>query len=283
MRPIVRLGFAVLGMLSAVNLAAAQDMRIYTQIRIRPDEGSNQSAYDQQPLVKSVMIFHAGKVYDYIEPAQEVTVYEPALRRFTVLNKLRQLRSELRQDQILHFLDLAQNEAQKRILQNDSASSRRSLELLQFQLQPSFSVAFEGAHSEDATSRLVLESSYFQYVVNGFTPKVPEIVDSYLRVADWTAQLNSVLHPNSLLPYPRMILNQELRQRGLIPSTVELAVESDPAIHLIATHQWTWNLKETDRQMISDWDRIMQDSTYRNLPFRQFQQEVLKTDTARRR
>jgi hypothetical protein len=263
------------------NVLAAQDMRIYTQIRMKVENGSvssSQKAAEQQPLVRGVMIFHAGKVYDYIEPAQEITVFEPALKRFTVLNKPRQLRSELRQEEILHFLDLAKSEAEKHLTQGEVDASRKSLELLQFQLQPAFSVAFDAAKSQ-----LQLESPAFRYAVHGVTPAVPGVAENYLHVADWIAQLNSILHPNSFLPGPRMALNQELRQRGLVPSTVELTIESDSTIRLIAQHQWTWNLKETDRQLISDWERLLQDSNFRTLSFRQYQQEVLKTEMARRR
>ena len=256
-------------------------MRVYTQIRMKVDEGtlhSNQKPIEQQPFVRSLMLFHAGKVYDYIEPAQEVTVFESALRRFTVLNKRRQLRSELTQDQIRHFLGLVKVEAQKQLTSEAGNASRKSLELLQFQLQPAFSVAFDAAKSQ-----LSLNNSSFQYIVTGFAPPTTDVVESYLHVADWTAQLNSVLHPNSLLPSPRMALNQELRQRGLLPTTVELKVDAEPTIHLVAQHEWTWNLKETDRQMIADWEKLLQDGNFRSLPFRQFQQDVLKTETARRR
>ena len=267
--------------LFAAEFAVGQDMRIYTQIRMKETyigTSSQVKTSDSQPLVKSLMIFHAGKVYDYIEPAQEVTVFEPALKRYTVLNKRRQLRSELKQEQIRHFLNLVQDEARKRIAQDDGETSQQSLEALLFQLQPEFSVAFEAP-----TSQLTLDSSNFRYVVQGFSPPTIDVTENYLHVADWTAQLNSVLHPNAFLPAPRMVLNQELRQRGLVPVSVELIVNSDPSIHLVAQHEWTWNLKETDRQMIADWEKLLQDPSYRNVSFRQFQQEILKTETARRR
>jgi hypothetical protein len=259
----------------------AQDMRVYTQIRMKFEEGNSQPTQktaDLQPIVRSVMIFHAGKVYDYIEPAQEITVFEPALKRYTVINKQRQVRSELSQEQILHFLDLAKGEAQKHLLHEDVESNSKSLELLKFQLHPAFTVAFDAKKLQ-----LSLDSSNFHYLVTGIAPSTPDAVENYLRVADWTAQLNSVLHPNSLLPGPRMVLNQELRQRKLVPSSVELKVDADPAIHLFAQHEWTWNLKDTDRQMIYDWEKLLQDPSYRNLPFRQFQQDVLKAEMARRR
>ena len=66
-----------LGICSAANVTRAQEIRLYTTIR--------DPARDQV-LVRSLMLFHAGKVYDYIDSANEVTMFEPVHRRFTILN-----------------------------------------------------------------------------------------------------------------------------------------------------------------------------------------------------
>ena len=251
----------VFGLWLVASTALAQDIRVYT--RIYSGEGN-------EPIVRSLTLFHAGKVYDYIEPAQEVTVFEPALRKFTVLNKPRQLRSEISQDQIRNFLSLAQDEATKVLGNPTPGTNQKSLELLQFQLQPEFATAFDASKKQ-----LTLSSASFQYVVSVET-KAPEVVEKYLHVADWTAQFNAVLHPKSMLPGPRMFLNQELRQRGLIPQSVELTTETEPQLHLVAKHEWTWNLKDADRQMIDSWDSDLQSQSIRQVPFLKFQQEVLK-------
>ena len=245
--------------------AFAQDIRVYT--RIYAGDGND-------PYVRSLMLFHAGKVYDYIEPAQEVTVFEPALKRFTVLNKSRQLRAELSQDQIRQYLTLAQEAAAKQ-LQN-SQLSEKSIEVLNFQLHPQFAVNFDSERS-----RLVLESSVLRYSATTITPE-SDVVEKYLHVADWTAQCNSVLHPKSLLPGPRMALNEELRRRGMIPQSVELTLETDPPIQLTAQHEWTWNLQERDRQMIMDWTNDLKNPAYRDVPFSKFQQEILKAEISKR-
>lgn len=281
---IKRMTSACLAILVVVNLATAQDMSIYTQIRLKSNDAaiaSGTRVADQQPIVRSLMLFHSGKIYDYIEPAREITVFEPALRRFTILNRPLHLKSVLTQEQIRHFLSLAKNEAKRHLVENltdTSAPNQKSLALLQFQLEPDFAVEFDSTKAQ-----LSLKSPYLQYTAFGTVPKMPEIVENYLHVADWTAQINSVLHPQSQLPGPRLVLNQELRERGLVPLSVELKIQLDPSIHLIASHEWIWNLRETDRQMIAEWEKLMQDPNLRTLEFRQFQQEVLKTDLARRR
>lgn len=244
-------------------------MRIYTTVRDR-----SASAQGKDPDQRSLMLFHASKIYDYIEPAQEVTVFEPTHRRFTVLNLRRQLRTEITQDEIRQFLSLAEEEVQKKLLQSNDGpgtTRRASLDLLQFQLLPQFTTTFDSSKSQ-----LTLSSPRFQYLATGTAPPSLDIADKYLHVADWMAQFNAVLHPYSLLPAPRMKLNQQLKEHGLIPSSVELQTTGDMPIHLQALHEWTWNLQKTDRQMIDDWEKQLHSAKFRSLAFRQFQQEMLK-------
>ena len=290
MKQWIRFGcFALLACLtlSAGNTVSSQEIRVYTTIRdvsgIRDASGQT-SAVNNEPgpvVVRSLMLFHAGKVYDYIEPAKEVTVYEPAHRRFTVLNPRRQLCSELTHDEIRQFLGLAEDEAQKRMTfvpEESSASSRKAMEFLRFQFHPDFASSFDPNRQQ-----LTLTADHFQYVVEGFQPENPEVVAKYLQVADWMAQFNSVLHPQSLFPAPRLKLNQELKSRNLLPLTINLKAGTDPVLHLQAKHEWTWKFQKTDRQLIDGWDKQMRDSNLRKLPFREFQKEMLRAEIARKR
>lgn len=265
-----RLILLAIGVLFFNNVSSSQEMRIYTTVRDR-----SSAAAGKQPDQRSLMIFHAGKVYDYIEPAQEVTIFEPAHRRFIIVNLRRQLRSELMQDQIRKFLGMAEEEAQKKLAfadENLSPAARKSLDLLQFQLKPEFVTTFDASKAQ-----LVLFNPRFQYVAAGlFAPPSQDFVDKYLHVADWMAQFNSVLHPQSLLPGPRIKLDRELRNHGLLPSTVDLQASAEFPIHLQAQHEWTWNLQSTDRQMIDEWEKQLQNPEIRIVSFLQFQQEMLK-------
>ena len=280
-----RIRFACFALLAssavfAGNVVNAQEIRVYTTIRDRSGQPSSASAEHGPVVVRSLMLFHAGKIYDYIEPAREVTVYEPAHRRFTILNPRRRLCSELTQDEIRHFLGRAEDEAQKRFAfapEESSASARRALEFLRFQIQPDFAASFDSDKQQ-----LKLTADNFEYVVEGFQPENPEVVGKYLHVADWMAQFNSVLHPQSLFPAPRLKLNQELRSHGLLPLTVSLKAETDPLLHLQAKHEWTWNFQKTDRQLIDNWDKQVRDPNLRKLPFPEFQKETLRAEIPRK-
>lgn len=280
MQSIRFVGFAiVLAVIS--NVGRGQELRVYTTIRDLSAQPANASV-DQAPVVvRSLMLFHAGKVYDYIEPAREVTVFEPAHKRFTVLNARRQLCTELTQDEIRQFLGLAEEEATKRmenLAEETTPSSRKALEVLRFQFQPDFAVNYD-----EAKFHLTMTGDNCQYIVDGVQPPSADVLDQYLHVADWLAQFNSVLHPQSMFPAPRMKLNQELRKRELLPLTVVLKTNTSPPLHLQAQHKWAWTFEKKDRQMIDEWDKQLRDPNLRVMPFRQFQQEVLRTEITGKR
>lgn len=263
------------------NVGRAQELRVYTTIRDLSGQPANASP-DQAPVVvRSLMLFHAGKVYDYIEPAREVTVFEPVHKRFTVLNARRQLSTELTQDEIRQFLGLAEEEATKRIeslSEEATPASRKALEILRFQFQPDFAV-----NGDEAKFHLTMTGDNCQYTVDGFQPPSADVLERYLHVADWMAQFNSVLHPQSLFPAPRMKLNQELRKREMLPLTVVLKANTSPPLHLQAQHKWAWTFEKKDRQMIDEWDRQLRDPALRVVQFRQFQQEMLRTEITGKR
>ena len=66
-------------LLSLPGFLNAQEMRVYTTVRNL--RGSAVSE-DRAPVVaRSLTLFHAGKVYDYVEAAKELTIFEPAHHR----------------------------------------------------------------------------------------------------------------------------------------------------------------------------------------------------------
>ena len=263
------------------NLANAQELRVYTTIRDLSRHAGPGAAEHAPVIVRSLMLFHAGKVYDYIDPAQEVTVFEPAHKRFTVLNARRQLSTQLTQDEIRQFLGLAEDEASKRLeilAEEATPASKKSLEILRFQFQPDFAAEFD-----PVKHHLTMVGDNCQYIVDGVQPPSAAVLEQYLHVADWMAQFNSVLHPQSLFPAPRLKLNEQLRKREMLPITIVLKADTDPPLNLQAQHKWAWNFEKKDRQMIDEWDKQLRDPNLRTVSFRQFQQEMFRTEITRKR
>jgi hypothetical protein len=248
----------------AATVASAQELSCYSLT-----EDLSQGVERKAVVARSLTLFHANKVYDYIDSLQEVTIYEPVPRKFTVLQVKAGAAAEVTQDEIRRYLSLAEEQAAAEISQPSSAVPQRSLEWLQFQLQPKFE-----ARLEASANRLLLTSPQFRYDVEGLKPPEPAVAEAYLKYADALAELNAVLHP-SLLPGPRLQLNQELRTRELLPKSVRRTMRVDRVSDLRVEHQWSWKLTDHNRQLIQQWETELRKSSLRRLTFKELQQEVL--------
>ncbi|OYW18624.1 MAG: hypothetical protein B7Z55_10280 [Planctomycetales bacterium 12-60-4] len=252
-------------------MLSAQEMRVYTVTRAI--ESSSQNVERQPVLARSLTLFHAGKVYDYISSEQEVVIFEPAHHRFTILNESAAAVTVVSQDEIRRFLGLAEERAQEvaaDLLRSPDPQQRQSVELLQFQLRPTFETTYE-----PMTRRLQMQVPQFAYDAVCAEAPQPLVVDSYLRYADAITELNSVLHPQSFLPAPRMALNQQLRERGILPISVRRRVEYGATLEIAAEHKWEWALTELDRKYIDRWESQISKGLLRPLSFEQMQRAVL--------
>jgi len=260
---------------------SAQEMRVYTTVRNLTGHPATEPADKAPVLTRSLTLFHAGKVYDYVDTAREVTVYEPSHNRFTLLSERRGAIAEVSQDEVRQYLALVEQEAHKRLdTAGDGLTQNqiRSLSWLKFQLKPTFEASFNASRNT-----LTLTDNSCRYLAEGLAPPIQEVVPTYLRFADAAAELNSVLHPQAVLPRPRHQLNEHLRQHQLLPVIVDLQINLDRPLHLQARHEWTWKFQSTDRQLISSWEALLHDTNQRRLSFRQYQLELLGAEVARSR
>ncbi|MCH7988421.1 MAG: hypothetical protein IID46_04630 [Planctomycetes bacterium] len=274
------------GMVSLVSTTLfGQEFRVYTAV-YDVSASNNGKAGKQDPVFRSLTLFHAGKVYDYISAIGEVTIFEPAHSRFTILSTSRKLATTVDIDEINHKLKTAEEVVKNRIteLRQKNESKFSALQAaLQFQLDPDF----EETYLKEA-KQLTLRSPNLQYVVQCADPKsqkaiAPENVTAYLRYADWICRLNYVLHPGALLPPPRLALNESLRRRNLIPTQVELKAAAGAQINLRAEHKIQWELTKLDRSLIDRWETMLRSKKTRDVPFRRYQETVLAGNPKQRR
>uniref|UniRef100_A0A7C2K261 Uncharacterized protein n=1 Tax=Schlesneria paludicola TaxID=360056 RepID=A0A7C2K261_9PLAN len=272
-------GMGIFGLLLAASSVSAQELRVYTRTVDLSD--SKPGDEGRAPVVaRSLTLFHAGKVYDYIESLREVTIYDPAHRRFFVIQDSLGAYAEVTQDEVRRFLGLAEDKVRELtgdlVRQPDSGGSA-ALDLLQLQLRPQFEVRYD-----ESARRLRLQAPRFQYdVVCASTPQLAA-VDAYLKYADAIAELNAVLHPHSLLPGPRWQVNQELRQRQMLPVSVRRRMEYGRVSDLQSLHEWAWKLDEHDRKLITHWESQLSPQKLRPMSFKQLQQSVLGGGLAQR-
>jgi hypothetical protein len=256
----------------------AQEFRVYTRLQDFSDV-----AQGNRPTVvaRSLTIWHAGKVYDVIYSAGEVTILEPAQRHIWVLNTSKNLLTSLDFDELKHLLRGAEDRLSQQIqvLDAESKASQDVIESLRRQLRPKFETSFDSRRQ-----RLILESQQLSYEVRGQTDVRPEAVDAYLNSADWMCRLNFVLHPQpTLFPAARLELNERLRQLRLMPVEVTLRTKRDHSVSLQAEHTLSWNLNALDRQNIHHWESLLRDQKLQKVSVEEYRRTVLIQQTAKAR
>lgn len=248
------------------SVSSAQEFRIYTKVWDL-NAGSD-------PVARSLSIWHAGKVYDVLESAGEVTIFEPAQRRISIVNSNKMLLTSVDFDELKHFLRETEDRLAEQAQKN--SPSKELVDWLQFQLHPQFAVSLD-----PQKNRLSLESRPLSYEVKGESKIPPQVIESYANYADWTCRLNYLLHPQPVFPNVRLELNQQLRKAKLFPVEVQLRARLDQPLNLKAVHKLEWNLDSRDRQKIHQWESQLRDSKLKTVTLMEYQRALLTQQTAK--
>jgi hypothetical protein len=282
-----RIGVMLIAVILSVlnsSSARAQDFRVNTRLYDeRPARGEAEHASREKSTVigRSFSIFHAGKVYDYIDTIGEITVFEPAHDRFTIVSHSRMMATTLPFAEIENIVFRAEQQAEHFIKQAEQDADPRRRALIgpiRMHLTPDFK---ETADAKRKQFRLA--SKYLTYDVQYAPCNSPKIVEAYARYADWTARLNYVLHSQALLPKPRIALNAALRKKQVLPVEVALDAEMGGGLHLRATHQFQWKLDTTDRSWLRHWETLLSSKEMQHVSFEAFQRALASDQMNARR
>jgi len=271
---------AFVGLAGFLDETRGQQFRVYTEVTVPKRDASPKDA-PEDVVARSLTIFHAGRTFDWLQTAGEVTIFEPAHERFIIFNGRKLIATTVEFDEINRRLSAARDETRNHAQRLEARSDREARAIaraLHFQLDPDFKYRFQPSER-----RLELTSPQLSYNVQCGAAHVPEAVERYLNYADWTARLNHVMHPRSLYPAPRLKLNESLRQHEVIPVRVRLRVDFDQPLVLQAQHRFSWELETVDRQQIQYWEDRIDDQSLEWLSFREYQRATLgKSAQARR-
>ena len=248
------------------GMLPAQEMRVYTTVSSLGEAG------EWKPRGHSLTLFHAGKVYDYMEDVGEVVVYEPMNDRFIFLDGNYRV-AELTITELNQYLKSSEAESQKylaNLQQDGSDAAKKQVAALDFQLHPHFDERFD---AKDQRMRMLSEQVIYE-VKTASSPD-PEAARKYLAYADWAAKLNHILHPEAMLPEPRLALNAALRNRQRIPLTVDLRMRAEGDVHLQAEHQFSWQLQAMDKRHITKWESLIGAKEAVRVSFRDYQRKLV--------
>lgn len=264
---------AAVSLVSAAPEAAAQQFRVYTEVKV-PKRDAGPKDVPADVVARSVTIFHAGRTFDWLQTAGEVTIFERAHKRFVIFNGRKLIATTVDFDEINRLLAAARDETRNHANRLSTRSDREARSIataLHFQLEPEFAHSFQ-----QPNQMLKLDSPKLSYNVKCGEARIPEAVASYLEYADWTARLNHVMHPRSLYPAARLRLNDRLREHKVLPVEVQLRVDFDQPLVLQADHRFSWELETLDREQIRHWDNMQENGSLDWLSFREYQRAILQ-------
>jgi hypothetical protein len=195
---------------------------------------------EPKPVSENTTLFHVGIVYDFI-PDKSVAVFDKPRGRFVLLDRQRHVKAEVTVAQLQKFCDRLQHMAAM-----DSNS------FVRFVADPHFDAA-----KGDKPSELILSSPHMTYRLTTTKAESPEASRQYREFSDWYARLNVMMNPGSTPPFPRLAVNDELCQRGLLAEQVQLTVPQQSALHrhtveLRSEHHIAWRLLQTDLDQINE-------------------------------
>jgi hypothetical protein len=255
--------------LCCAALAPAQDFRVYTRIfDARVPASTEAKETPPQLLGRSTSLFHAGKVYDYLDSGHQMTIFEPAHERFVIVDDPRRQMTVITFEEIENVLYQAGKSAEKKIAElrgEGTVAEKKQAELLEFYIAPRFKEKFDSKKQA-----LKMTSPFLSYEIRCATHNSAESIQAYLNYTDWAQRLNYLVNPRAMLPGPRLAVNEVLRRRELLPVVVTLHTRQRDGLHLRAEHRFDWVLDATDRKMITHWEKLMTGGEVKEVPFTQF-------------
>jgi hypothetical protein len=231
-------GLVGLASLCCAPLAAAEEFRVDTEIFVWKDDKPR-----EHPVAETLTIFANGIVYDFqLSEPREIVIFDPERGRFTVLNESRRIKSSISTQELLDFA-----------LSLDAHAAQSKDPLFTFAAKPDFTISSENVQENgQPQTRVTLASEPIYYDAIGHKPQLPEAVAAYRQFADWFARLNAA-RPGNLPPGPRLVLNQELADRGLLPleitRTITLkSLTGAKQVVVSSRHLANWSLSGEDRK-----------------------------------
>ncbi len=200
---------------------------------------------EKRPHSGSVTIFSDDMVYDILDGEGEITIFDRARGRLVLLDPAHHLRTEISVAKLHQAMEQLQAWAYS---QPDRAQPDP---FLRFLAAPKFD-----RQGVTAAGEMEFASPWATYQVMPQDPVNGEIARAYQDFSNEYCQLNTLINPGARPPFARMIVNDALGQRKLIPREVKLTIRPKEGLTAKRTtirsrHQFTPRLSDADRRQIA--------------------------------
>ncbi len=228
-RLLILISFLILN--SGIGLA--QEFRIESQVYMEDAP---------LPISQNVTVFSQGIVYDFQLSDEstprplEIVIYDSRQRKIVLIDPARTMKHEFHDVRLIKILESVRSKTLE-----DNRSSFLVKEVYEEEADWS-------SHSVTLTSPTIT----YQYV--GKQPENVAVLPAYLSFIDVFTQLNAT-DPHKFPPFPRMRLNQSIRQLGWLPSEVKVSIKPNGlmknGLNAKSKHVLINKLSKKDRERIA--------------------------------
>ena len=230
-RALAAIACVVVGYVVSIRPAVADDFRVESKVFAGAETAASS---------ESLTLFSGNRAYDFISAPHEITIFDFSRDEIVLLDATRKVRTELTTEKLNSFSDQLRTRA-----------ARQTDPLLKFAAHPQFE------ESHDDNGWLQFAGPNLTYRVQAAKIENPAVVREYRQFCDASAQLNSMLHPGAMPPFPRLAVNSSLEHANQLPEQVEVTItaENQPAgkpMVLRSQHQLTMHLSGDDQKRIGE-------------------------------
>lgn len=238
----------------AFRLSVAEDFRIVSEVFAGDSTSS--------PISHNLTLFSERLICDFlmsddlIPQPKEVTIFDTQQKRFVLLDMDRKVRTEISDLQIQKLVDTLAHETQAN-------------EKSKFLISDNFT-----EETDWGEGSFRMSSPNITYHFKGAQPRESAILPAYFEFLDYFTKLNAT-DPRKLPPFPRMMLNQKIKQLGWLPSEVRISTKPNEFFRegweACSTHCLTMGLTSRDKELLAnakrDWMqfRLVELTEYRQL------------------
>lgn len=239
----------------------AQEFRITSEVYV----GDSKTALTNNLTLFSDQLICDFLMSDEVNPRPlEVAIYDLRQKRFVLLDMNRKVRTEISDLQLDKLVDNLAQETQ---------ANERS----KFLIADNFT-----DETDWANNSLRLKSDNMEYYFQGNQPQEPAMLPQYFSFLDNFTRLNAT-DPQKLPPFPRMKLNQRIKQLGWVPNEIQVTLKANEffreTVEARSKHTLTPGLTSRDKELIAHAKRDWQSFPAQELPeFRQVRTDSTKIE-----
>ncbi len=164
---------------------------------------------ETSPTSQSCTMFYSGRVYDFMTNPEETIIFDAEMKRFLIISSQTKTQCSITLEEVDSFEQMMKDAAEK-----------VKDEFIKSCLKPAFEIT-----QDSKTDEWVYTAPRLVYRIKASAEPAPGMAAAYAEFANKYALLNVILMPQTMPPFARMAVNNDLAKKGLLPEKIEITIQ----------------------------------------------------------